>query len=669
MASADRPAPAATRRALAQRLFGLSFLMLFAELFLIRWTAASVLYLAYFTNFVLLASFLGIGLGFLRAGREKDRSGWTGVALVAVVALVLLFPAQVARLVGERAVVGHFGLPALPIWIELPAIFLGTVVAMALLAEGVGRTFVRLEPLEAYRADIAGSIAGILAFAGLSGLGARPVLMGAVIGGLLVLLFPAGRRLRLAPAALVVLLAAGSIAPRDEWSPYYRVTVSEASADGLISVKVNGLPHQTIVPLKRLPEAQPFYLFPYERLARDEPGDVLIVGAGSGNDVAVALSQGARNVDAVEIDPLLQEIGRERHPDRPYDDPRVHVHITDGRAFLERTDERFDLILFALPDSLTLVSGQAALRLESYLFTTESLEEIRSHLRTGGVFAMYNYYRPDVLDRFAGTIASVFGSPPCVNLGDTLGPRRQAVLTVGLEPGSVSCEETWRTPAGGAPEAATDDHPFPYLEGRAIPAFYLVTLALVLAAALVMVRRTVGPLRGLRQYLDLFFMGVAFLLLETKNVVGFALLFGTTWLVNALVFVGILVAVLLAIEVARRARLPRPAVLYGALLVAVAVSWAVPPNALLSLAVAPRFLASTALAFTPIFLANLVFAQRFKDTASSAVAFGANLLGAMVGGTLEYAAIATGYRALLIVVAAVYGLAFLAGRRHMAAAT
>jgi hypothetical protein len=71
------------------------------------------------------------------------------------------------------------------------------------------------------------------------------------------------------------------------------------------------------------------------------------------------------------------------------------------------------------------------------------------------------------------------------------------------------------------------------------------------------------------------------------------------------------------------------------------------------------------LAFFPIFTANLVFTQRFKATASSTVAFGANLLGAMVGGLLEYTALVTGFRGLLVLVALAYGLAFLTGRKHL----
>jgi hypothetical protein len=166
-------------------------------------------------------------------------------------------------------------------------------------------------------------------------------------------------------------------------------------------------------------------------------------------------------------------------------------------------------------------------------------------------------------------------------------------------------------------------------------------------------------------YLDLFFMGAAFMLLETKNIVQFALLFGTTWFVNALVTAGVLLAVLAAVEVSRHVVIRRPALLYLSLLAALAVAWAVRPEWLLSLSPAPRFAAAVAIAFAPVFLANMVFAQRFRDTGDSSTAFGANLLGAMVGGICEYLSLIVGYRWLLALVAFLYALAFLAGRGHL----
>jgi hypothetical protein len=170
----------------------------------------------------------------------------------------------------------------------------------------------------------------------------------------------------------------------------------------------------------------------------------------------------------------------------------------------------------------------------------------------------------------------------------------------------------------------------------------------------------------MRAFFDLFLMGAAFLLLESKNIVQFALLFGTTWYVNSLVFAGVLVSVYAAVETVRHVRLPRPFALYLALLASLVLSFAVPQSSLLDLPVLLRFLAATALAFGPIYFANLIFAQRFKDTASSTVAFGANLLGAIVGGVLEYLSLITGFRFLLVLVAVLYGLAYVFGRRWLA---
>jgi hypothetical protein len=257
----------------------------------------------------------------------------------------------------------------------------------------------------------------------------------------------------------------------------------------------------------------------------------------------------------------------------------------------------------------------------------------------------------------------VYGGVPCLDSTGHFG--RLALLMASASPNALKCPSLWHPVFSTIPAPATDDYPFLYLQDRTIPGFYLLTLALILLSALLLVRFTTGTLRPMSRYLDLFCMGAAFLLLETKNVVQFALLFGTTWFVNSLVFLGILVAVYLAIEVARRIDLGPSWRLYAMLLVALAVAWVVQPGLLLQLSIIPRFLVATAVAFVPVFLANLVFAKRFRDVAASNVAFGANLLGAMVGGALEYASLVTGYRALLILVGALYAVAFGLQRFHV----
>lgn len=649
------------------RLVLLSFLMLFVELALIRWTGSNVIYLSYFSNFVLLGSFLGIGIGFLRARARINLFIYAPVALTFFVGFVLIFPVEIDRSGSDLIYFGAFQPTGLPLWLMLPIVFGAVAAVMAMIAEGVARTFVQFEALEAYRLDIAGSICGIVAFSALSFAWAPPIAWGAVMAGVFALLIPRSTRWPLRAAqgvalvGLVFMLGRESIVPEWSWSPYYKIQVQPGETDGpyRYTISANGVPHQAIIATRDRLAAEPIYFLPYEHIAGNSLRNVLIIGAGNGNDVATALAMGAGHVDAVEIDPRLLQLGRDLHPDRPYADPRVDAHVNDGRAFLEQVDATYDLILFALPDSLTLVAGQSSIRLESYLFTGEAIASAREHLAPGGAFSMYNFYRERwLVDRYAGTLQDAFKGTPCI---DDVGSGQLAALTVTLDPADLTCTVPWAA-AGEVPAPATDDHPFPYLRQAGLPPFYLLAISLILLASVGLVRVAAGSFRPMRGYLDLAAMGAAFLLLETKSVVQFALLFGTTWFVNALVFGGVLLSVLAAIEVARRYRARRRNLLYVALLAALAVAWLLPAQLLLHLDFWPRLVAGATVAFMPIFLANLVFAGRFRDVSDSTGAFGANLLGAMLGGLVEYVALVTGYQTLLLVVAGLYGLAWWLGR-------
>jgi hypothetical protein len=640
------------------RLAFASFLMLFVELALIRWTAANNVYVNNATNFVLLASFLGIGVGFLSARSGRDYLRWTPLALVLLVAFELAFPVILSTQSGPNPYRGLNGMPALPKGLTLAVVFVLSVAVMAGFGQAVAKIFVTFKPLRAYRLDVAGSIAGIVVFSGLSFLQLPPLAWAVIAGGgLVILLAPGGRWWQwVLVGAFVVLLGVESFAPGEQWSPYYKLsTQQQGTTAPALYVSANNVPYQAARSLAVLHKQKPFYFFPYRHVTKASLNDVLIIGAGTGNDVAVALSEGAKHIDAVEIDPALVQIGRSHHPNHPYQNPRVTVHIADGRAFLQNTTKKYNLIEFALPDSLTAVSGQSSLRLESYLLTSQSIKTAMSDLAPGGTFSMYNYYAPFLFRRYATTLEGVFNQAPCAEVGSPLGGRRLSVLTV--KPGGPvpNCASTWQ---GAKVAPATDDHPFPYLQSNVIPASYLWMLGLILLASLLFIRTGGGKFGTMRRYVDLAFMGAAFLLLETKNVVQFALLFGATWFVNSLVFAAVLVAVYLAIETANRIRLPHPAILYGLLIVSLAVAWLVPQESVLGLPVVARFLAGGALAFAPVFLANLVFAQRFAGVETTGTAFAANLLGAMVGGALEYLALITGYRFLLILVGGLYALAF-----------
>ena len=651
--------------ALRSRLVVASALVLFLELALIRWLGANIVHLSYFANFVLLGSFLGVGLGFLLSRTERSIARFSPLVLAVLVGLVLAVPVQIDQSGSQVIYFTSLAPSGPPPWIVLPLVFAAVAVTLMGVAEIVGRCFRDLPPLDAYRLDLIGSLLGIGIFTGLSFLRAPSLAWGVIAAVAYLGLLRPSRVAALACAVVVFFLAVETLAPNVRWSPYYKIELTRArDPNGVeaLGITVNGVPHQAMRPAAALLRDDRLYPVPYERLPTNSLRRVLVIGAGSGNDVSIALRKGARHVDAVEIDPEILDIGKEMNPDRPYQSPRVTTHVTDGRAFLERSHSKYDLILFALPDSLALVNGASMIRLESYLMTEEAIASVRAHLAPGGGFAMYNLYRERwLVDRFAGTVATAFGHEPCVDRVGLLGGiGGAAVITAALDARDQSCPPGTRFLAVTDPvPPATDDKPFPYFRGGFLPNLYLVTLGLVLLVSLVSVRLLGGPFREMRPYADLFFMGAAFLLLETRSVTTFALLFGTTWIVNAIVFAGVLVAVLLAVETTRRVRTPRLPILYLGIVLALALAFVVPNASLLTLGFGPRLVTAVALAFAPIYLANLAFSKRFGATADSRTAFAVNVLGAMVGGCAEYAALLIGYRDLLLVVGLFYLAAFL----------
>jgi SAM-dependent methyltransferase len=648
-----------------------SALMLFLELALIRWLGANIVHLSYFTNFVLLGSFLGIGVGFLISRRSWSVLPWTPVVLALFVAVVRRYPVSIDRDGADVIFFTSLTTTGPPAWAILPVVFVVSAFVLAGPAEVVGRCFGQLPPLTAYRWDLVGSLLGIGLFSLLSLVWAPSYVWGTIVAVAFLVLIGGWQRwlTGLAGVTLVATLAIESAAAGVSWSPYYKVTTEERHdpATGTrVYISVNGVPHQSMSSADwKLNRASEIYGTPYVRRSDAPLGNVLVVGAGSGSDVAIALSKGARHVDAVDIDPRIVQIGVEGNPDEAYQDPRVTRHINDGRAFLEGTDEKYDLILFALPDSLSLVSGASQIRLESFLFTEEALRSARDRLTDDGVFAMYNYYRQGwLVDRLGGTAAAAFGHHPCIDLygGAT------AVVSVAKDPANQRCgPQNHQLPASYV-EPATDDAPFLYYGGGMVPSIYLWALGGILLISLLVVRAVGGPLRAMRPYADLFFMGAAFLLLETKNIATFAMLFGTTWIVNAMVFAGVLLIVLAAVETTRRLRTPRLPVVFAGVAASLAVAYVVRPEWLLGLPFTPRLVAAVLLAFVPIYLANIAFAKRFAASSDSRSAFGINLLGAIVGGCLEYAALLAGYGNLLILVGVLYLLAFVLKPREVVGA-
>jgi hypothetical protein len=212
---------------------------------------------------------------------------------------------------------------------------------------------------------------------------------------------------------------------------------------------------------------------------------------------------------------------------------------------------------------------------------------------------------------------------------------------------------------------ATDDWPFLYLRQPMLPSQNLRGLLVmaVLSALLLLLFRPVGTKSvsgGWGLGLRMFCLGAGFMLVETRAVVQMALLFGSTWMVNSVVFFAVLVMILLANLFVLRFQPQRLGVYYVGLLLALAANTLVPLDAFLGLDRAAQVVSASLLVFSPVAFAAVIFAVSFGRTVAPDRAIAANVAGAMLGGLAEYASMMLGFQYLMLVAVGLYLLAIAA---------
>lgn len=717
-------------------LFFISLLVLFLELACIRWFPAHVLYLAFFTNMVLLACFLGMCLGCLAADSKKNFLLGTPLLLAAALAVAHFTP-RLEKMVdiGNQAApqVVFFGTEYRSrnidnLWVPIEALggcfFLLIALAMVGPGQELGRALQRLpRRVLAYTVNILGSIVGIVLFAACSWWELSPLWWFVPIGVGLSYFLVAHVSFR-RPATcwgLVALLVfavpalaavrTGTHTRKDGtlvqhfWSPYYRVNYYPPPHS---AIEVNLISHQRM--LRASDGSFPAYALPHV-LQRDSGGqpfaDVLIIGAGSGNDVSRALQWGAQHVDAVEIDPVIHRLGRQDHPEHPYQDERVHVHLDDGRNFLRASERKYDLIVYALVDSLILHSSYSNIRLESYLFTRQAFEDVRRHLKPNGMFVMYNFFRQGwIVARLHKGLEEAFGAEPLVvplPYRETIQPDQMlfgefamflAGNTGALQAAFQKQPHYWlparlpitaATPDGFNPapadvqnvagerfglarvivpeddlRTASDAWPFLYLRRPMIPDLGIRGMAVMGGLTLLLVYLFLPKRQGAgsRWAFDgrMFFLGAGFMLMETKAVVHMALLFGSTWMVNSVVFFAVLVMILAANLFVLIFRPERLWPYYLGLLAFLAANCLVPLDFFLGMDRWLQVAGSCLLLCAPILFAGVIFAVSFSRVREPDRAFAANIAGAMLGGLAEYTSMLLGFQYLLLVAIAFYAL-------------
>jgi SAM-dependent methyltransferase len=700
----------------ALNLFLVGFLVLFLELACIRWFAAYVVFLQFFTNVVLIASFLGMSCGCLAARQPRDWLGYfpfialgTVIAALAIFALYHYWSGLSIDVGGQASPqevffgTEHRNPDVAQFVVPIEAVAAVFFVLIALMFVGLGQVLGRAfdsypNRVIGYTLNIGGSLAGIVGFSAISFLQAPPVVWFFMsCAGIAYLLHQVGSFTKLKALALVALVL-GLGVPIDwfypihetRWSPYYMVDHNVVAG----GITVNRIGHQGMVPFTSAGSSYSLIHLLQQHSGGAPFRDVVVIGAGSGNDLAHALRFGASQIDAVEIDPVIQDIGRNYHPDHPYQDARVIPHLDDGRHFLRTTDHKYDLVIYALVDSLILHSGYANIRLESYLFTQQAFNDIKRVLKPDGIFVMYNYFRQGwIVERIAAMAERTFGCAPLVlslpyeeNLRtsspagfmtiiagcnsritdafvqhknfwlDTVPVRNLDVDGFTLRPETMAPDQqrnlerispTTLIHDGGNVLSTSDDWPFLYLRGKLIPDLTIRSMIILGLLGVGMVYLFL-PKGRIAINGRMFFLGAAFMLLETRAVVQMALLFGSTWLVNSAVFFTVLILILLANLYVLKVQRVRVFWHYAGLLIFLTAGVVIPIDVFLSGGILWRYAAPCFLALGPMFFAGVVFARSFRDASNPDLAFGSNIAGSVLGGLAESFSILLGFQNLLL---------------------
>ena len=661
-------------------------LSLFLELALIRWQSSVLEFLAFYKNFSLLACFAGLGLGYALAARDRIPLLMVVPLLGAQFCFFLFVRLEFSFLDSESTAfeVNPFReqlamgmspgnwFDALGLFLLLSVIFLLTALTFVPIGQLCGRLMERRKNLRAYGLNLIGSLLGVVMMLVASLLWTPPLVWFALCFlGILLFHFPRPSPLIAGIVFSVVctiILAWWPLGPlwSRVYSPYQLVEIGTDSTTGLTLIRASGHYYQHVLDLsshhRESSHDRDYYDFPYK--AHPVLNNVAIIGSGTGNDVAAAVRAGAGRVDAIEIDPVILLVGKERHPEKPYANPRVRPVNNDARSFLRGTEDKYDLIVYGLLDSHTLLSQGSSVRLDSFVYTIEGLREARNLLKPDGMISLSFTVLSEAMGRkIYLMMQQVFDgrAPLCV--------ASEGWNTTFL----ISNDPNWRPPANlmGAnvknvtakyanslvpASVSTDDWPFFYMPQRIYPISYLIMIALILVLSLLLVGNFVAETPRLG-HLSFFFLGVGFMLVETKGITEMGLTFGNTWQVVGIVFVGILTMAFLGNYLVQCLNIKRSAIAYLFLFAALAAGWLSARSGGLASTPIGR-LETVALLSLPLLFSGIVFSTLLSARAYVSGIMAINLLGAIAGGLLEYNSMYFGFQALYLMALVCYILAF-----------
>lgn len=689
-------------------LFNLSILILFLELLLIRWISTEINIFAYLQNTILICCFLGLGMGCIAKPHQfpiiktfEFLSVFSVLLSFPMIRRVMLHLAEVLSAFEDFVVWREIHIDDGTLWLKYGYIAIAALIVL-LLAGFVWKIMVPLgsylaalfdsdpSPITAYSINIFGSLIGVWLFTCLSYASFPPYVWFWVVG---LLALPLLRDQRITNVQylyifiVIFLPTIGAFFEREDeirWSPYQKLGIRSFNTEGEYEVTVNNTSYQVIKNdslssvQRRFPDLvdQNATLSQYDipgRLVKNAK-DILIVGAGTGNDVAGALRTASGTITAVEIDPVILDFGKRFHPEHPYDSPRVHEVVDDARSVFMKSNQKYDLIVFGLLDSHTTPTLTNA-RLDHFVYTKESLADAASLLRPDGVMVLiFASQRDYVTKRLGQSLADIFHRPPLsiqipqnpLGLGGVAYiTGNQQTITASLDkdpPLKKYIEEhTISNQSILFPKIipTTDNWPYLYLKTPSVPSLFLLLAGLLIILWLQSQRQVIPGVKIsdllIRDSHLFILMGAGFSLFEVYGINQAAIFFGASWVVNAIVISGILFMILVGNFIQQRFELSSlltPIFLLLSLLLLGLAYFDL--SRVLFLASGPKTALAVLLFGGPMLLSAINFANLFQATRDKGVSLGSNMLGALIGAVLQLTTFKYGIKSLLLMSSAVY---------------
>jgi hypothetical protein len=666
------------------RIFGVSWLLLFCEIMVVRWLGMEVRVLKAFPNLIVIIALVSTSAGLLApptSGKANNKDLIQG--LIAFFFLMISVTFSVPLHFYNSSIKTDHPMSE----VALAAVLLLVVscclyILFKLLGKLLAAEFDKLKPIVAYSSNLLGSIAGAISFMVISWLCVPPYYWLALAGCVAWLLY---RRIYLVGITVVCVVASAIVYSGADFSPYSKITLAPLPAEvqaingkdsfNLYSNNLFFNAGQSINKVDHLNEiksdtAEVNALKSYFEILRvpmefaPVHDDVLVLGSGPGNDVAYALKSGAKHVDAVEIDPVIAKVGREKHPDKPFADPRTTVFTEDARTFLRYSKKQYDLIEFAFLDPGNTIDSASLVRVDNFVYTAESIKSVLNRLKPTGVatliFACPNT-QSFIYQRLFKTVESAIGKPP-VAYTNKSGTSIIIVFGPGAHPAPSITNLVPYPPAGLTMNepAMTDDWPFLYLEMQPLGllVYVLLLFVAVVVPVLLMVFSKADTKISKADWGIMFFLGLGFMLMETKSITQLSLLFGATWLVSSVVILFVLIFAFAANTLASTRDFKSIGWIYLCLVLSLALGyfWEIPTAG----AEHPWLgaLITSAIACLPVFFGSFIFSICFKKATSNIAYLSANLVGVAIGGLTENICMFSGIKALGIVALFIYGMAY-----------